>query len=86
MTGPAGVTADDHLACNEFVELVTAFLERALDPETERRVVEHLALCEGCQRYLEQCRQTIARLGELPADTLPAPARAALLEAFRSGR
>jgi anti-sigma factor RsiW len=71
------------LRCDEFVELVTAFLDDALDPQTRRRVVEHLALCEGCDRYLSQCRATIDRLGELPPDTLPPEARAALLRAFR---
>ncbi|MEU7874923.1 zf-HC2 domain-containing protein [Dactylosporangium sp. NPDC049140] len=69
--------------CDEFVELVTAYLEGALDPATEQRFVAHLAECEGCDRYLEQVRRTIAELGRLPAASLPAPARDRLLEAFR---
>ncbi|MEV6825227.1 zf-HC2 domain-containing protein [Amycolatopsis sp. NPDC051102] len=69
--------------CDEFVELVTAFLDGALDPATEERFVEHLALCEGCERYLDQFRTTITQLGELPAETLSPQTRTELLDAFR---
>jgi anti-sigma factor RsiW len=69
--------------CAEFVELVTAYLESALDPATERRFVKHLAGCAGCDRYLEQFRRTIAELGRLPAESIPPQARDRLLDAFR---
>jgi anti-sigma factor RsiW len=69
--------------CDEFVELVTAFLDDALDPETEARFVEHLALCEGCERYLDQFRTTIGELGRLPPETLSPETRNAILGAFR---
>jgi len=69
--------------CDEFVELVTAFLDGALDPATEDRFVEHLALCEGCERYLAQFRTTIAELGELPPESLSPSVRTDLLNAFR---
>ncbi|MGH3927442.1 MAG: anti-sigma factor family protein [Pseudonocardiaceae bacterium] len=71
------------LNCSEFVELVTAFLDDALDADSERRFVDHLGQCEGCGRYLDQIRQTITTLGDLPADDLPSEARDALLSAFR---
>jgi anti-sigma factor RsiW len=74
------------LDCNELVELVTAFLDRSLDAETERRVVDHLALCDGCERYIDQFRQTIRALGELPPERLSDEARAGLLDAFRNRR
>jgi anti-sigma factor RsiW len=71
------------LDCDRLVELVTDFVEGALDPATERRVVDHLAECDGCSTYLDQMRATARALGELPPDRLPGPAREALLEAFR---
>lgn len=76
------------IVCKEFVEFVTAFLEVALDPADERRFVDHLSLCDGCDRYLDQMRQTTRMLGELPADELPADRldpreREALLARFR---
>jgi anti-sigma factor RsiW len=72
------------LDCQEFVELVTPFLEGALEPGEEQRFIDHLALCDGCDRYLDQVRQTVHALRGLPAQTLSAADRAALLNAFRS--
>ena len=69
--------------CDAFVELVTAYLGGALDAGTERRFAEHLAGCDGCERYLEQIRRTIDALGHLPAEGLPPQARDRLLHAFR---
>ena len=73
----------NELSCEEFVELVTAYLEGHLDPETERRFVDHLARCEGCERYLDQMRQTVRAVGELSPETVTGPARDRLLAAFR---
>jgi hypothetical protein len=71
------------LTCVEFVELVTAFLDGALDPITERRLVDHLPNCVGCDRYLDQFRRTIQTLGDLPPQSLSSKDRDALLAAFR---
>lgn len=68
--------------CDEFVELVTAYLEGELNEADERRFVAHLAECDGCDRYLDQIRQTLHTLGRLPAESLPAPVRDRLLAAF----
>ena len=68
--------------CNEFVELVTAFLDGTLDPDTEQRFIEHLAICPGCETYLDQFRQTIDALGGLPPEALSDEARDRLLSAF----
>jgi anti-sigma factor RsiW len=72
------------MTCAELVELVTAFLEDALDPDTERRFVEHLAICDGCETYLDQMRRTIAEVGEVEPESLSAETRDHLLEAFRT--
>jgi anti-sigma factor RsiW len=69
--------------CDEFVELVTAYLDGSLDPATERRFAKHLAKCDGCDRYLEQIRATISVLGRLPRQSLAPEARDRLLTAFR---
>ena len=74
------------LRCDRVVELVTDFLEGALDPANERDLVEHLNGCDGCSDYVEQYRQAVRTLGELPAEegaTLTPEARTALLEVFR---
>ena len=74
------------LNCDEFVELVTAYLEGDLDSDTERRVVEHLAVCDGCDIYLDQIRVTVQTLGDLPADSVSEVRRQRLLDAFRAWR
>ena len=74
----------NHMACNEFVELVTEYLEGTLSLEDRRRFEEHLALCDGCSVYLEQMRQTISVLGCLPEEAIPPAAEDKLLGAFRN--
>ncbi len=85
MTEPAELNEPvDHLACNELVELVTAFLEGDLDPVTERRVVDHISLCDGCDLYVDQVRQTTDVLAGLSGGAPLSPAdRDRLLAAFR---
>ncbi|HKE52132.1 MAG TPA: zf-HC2 domain-containing protein [Actinomycetes bacterium] len=48
--------------CRDFVDLVTGYLDRALDADDESRFVDHLACCPGCQRYLDQMCATIGLL------------------------
>ena len=74
------------LTCQEFVELVTDYLEGALDDDTVRRFEEHLALCPGCETYLSQMKETASRLGEIPVESLSAETQATLLSAFRDFR
>ncbi len=71
------------MACNEFVELVTDYVEGALDDKTAARFDAHLALCPGCVTYLEQIRETISTVGTLREDHLSPEARTHLLDAFR---
>jgi anti-sigma factor RsiW len=69
--------------CDRFVERVTAYLEGALDAPTQRQIEEGLAECEGCQRYLDQIRQTVGILNDLPTRPLSDDTRNALLDTFR---
>jgi anti-sigma factor RsiW len=72
------------LDCDEFVELVTAYLEDALEPADRQRVLDHLDLCDGCSTYLEQIRATVRAVGDLTAPSgLPDAGRQRLLAAFR---
>jgi anti-sigma factor RsiW len=72
------------MTCAELVELVTAFLDGALDPATERRFVEHLAICDGCETYVDQMRRTIDAVGQVEPESLSDETRDRLLEAFRT--
>ncbi len=77
MTGEPGIT------CREFVELVTAYLDRGLDASARQRFEEHLASCPGCETYLEQIKEVTREVGRLREEHLSAPVRAHLLDAFR---
>jgi predicted anti-sigma-YlaC factor YlaD len=70
------------MACEKVVEIVTEYLEGALDQETAAAVEYHLALCPGCDDYLQQMRTTILLVGRVPVETLSVAARDELLTAF----
>jgi anti-sigma factor RsiW len=70
------------LSCQEVVELVTAYLEDALDPVTRARFVAHLEACDGCATYLEEIRVTVSTLGTLHEDDLDPIFRSRLMDAF----
>jgi anti-sigma factor RsiW len=74
------------MTCEEFVELVTAYLEGVLPEDVRETFDEHMALCPGCDRYLDQFRTTIDALGALPQESLSPPARDRLLDAFAEWR
>ncbi len=75
---------NDELTCQEFVELVTDYLEGTLTPGLRGRFEAHLEDCEGCVIYLEQMRQTIQLLGKLDESSVPTPGKEQLLQAFRN--
>jgi anti-sigma factor RsiW len=70
------------MTCREMVELVTAYLEGHLAAEQRARFEEHLAICDGCQAYVDEMRDTLRSLGRLPEDRLSPQARDTLLAAF----
>lgn len=79
-----------HLACMEFVELVTEYLDESVDDALRARIEDHLRLCEGCRSYLDEMRATvatIARIRRQPEPSEPsAPVQAALMATFRAWR
>ena len=79
-------TSPDDLACIEVVEIVTDYLEGALDPAEAHPLEHHLAGCPGCTEYVEQMRALAGSLSGVSADALPADMRDGLVEAFRGLR
>jgi anti-sigma factor RsiW len=74
------------LVCREAVELLTAYLEDALDPAQRARLEDHLAGCPHCTEYLAQMRVTIAALGRIAPDDLDAAAVDDLVALYRRWR
>jgi anti-sigma factor RsiW len=69
--------------CHELVELLTAYLDGTLDPDTRERVDMHLLECDGCQNYLQQFRETVRTVGKIRNDELDPAFRQRLLDAFK---
>ena len=77
------------MTCQEFVELVTEYLEGAMSPSERVRFAAHIDHCDGCAEYLVQFRETITVVGHLPGVDRPAAeekflARLPRLEANRA--
>ena len=75
---------DEAMACQELVELVTAYLEGYLAPAERTRFEEHLATCSGCRTYLQQMRMTLRALDRVPEPSISTEAREQLLRLYRA--
>jgi len=78
-----GAEPGETIRCDEVVELISDYLEGALDGATQAEFEAHLALCEPCAEYLRQMRATLHAVGNVSLDSLSERARADLLDAFR---
>jgi len=76
----------DDLACTEVVELITEYLEGALDDAERRRVEVHLDSCPGCSKYLEQMKTVAGSLGGLRDEAMARELRGSLIASFRELR
>ena len=77
------------LPCNQFVELVTEYLDDALTLDERARVDAHLADCPYCSDVLAQWQLVIAVTGRLRGDeveTIDPDVRTSLMDAFRQAR
>jgi anti-sigma factor RsiW len=74
------------MGCQELVEAITDYLEGTLPVEDVERFQAHLGECDGCERYLDQVRATVAALGRIPPESLSAAQQEALLAAFHNWR
>jgi anti-sigma factor RsiW len=82
-------SAETHLSCEQFVQLVTAYLDDALPEHEQASVDEHLDHCPGCRNVLAQWRTVISLAGQLTAadvDNADEVTRDRLLSLFRGLR
>ena len=71
------------LTRQQLVELVTDYLEGALPDDVRARFEEPLAVCPGCQPYLDQMRETAMLMGKIPVGSITDEMQETLLSAFR---
>jgi anti-sigma factor RsiW len=74
------------LSCARIVELITDYLEGALDEGLRARFEEHLSYCPPCREYLAQMRATVEATGRLTEEDVPPETMDALMRAFRDER
>ena len=77
----------DDLACQELVEIITEYLEGALQPEDTARLEAHLRARPACDSVLAQFRETIRLVGRLREEEVRAldeSVRRPLVDAFRA--
>ncbi len=73
----------DGFSCRSVVEILSDYLEDALDASTRQDLEKHLVECDGCTAYLDQMRLTIRLSGKLDQDDVPEPIMNVLLNAYR---
>ena len=76
----------DPLACQEFVELVTEYLDGALPADRRARFEAHLAECEHCAGYLEDMRMILVSARTIQLPPADPATHDVLLRAFRELR
>ena len=75
-----------HVSCRQVVDLVTEYLDGALNRDRAALFEQHLNFCDGCVTYVDQLRLTVATVGQVGEDDVPAEARERLVRAFRDWR
>lgn len=70
------------IICQQWVEMVTDYLEGALAPELQAAADRHLAACPHCREYLEQMRRTTALAQQLRHEDVHEDVVDALSRAF----
>ncbi len=74
--------------CQDFVELITDYLEGVVPADVRVRIDHHLTICPGCAAALAQWKTVIdmtGHLGDAEVSAVDPDTRAELLEAFRRG-
>ena len=80
------MSATRELICQEIVEVITDYLEGAMDAELRASFEAHLAGCPHCTHYLEQMEAMIRVTGTIEAESLSPEFQTDLLAAFRGWR
>jgi hypothetical protein len=78
--------AEDEITCQQFVELVTDYMEGAVAERTLSQVEEHLVMCDWCVTYLEQTEAIINALAALGTEPHAGHLRESTLSLLRAKR
>jgi anti-sigma factor RsiW len=76
----------DHLSCQDVVEVVTDYLDKALPPEEAALFEQHINSCEGCVFYVQQIKKTAEVLEEVREEHISPEAKHRLMRTFLDWR
>jgi len=76
VTAATVLSQSEDIACRDFVEGATAYLERRMGAVEVGWLEEHEIVCEGCARYAYQMRRTVRFLADLSGRVAPSAGRA----------
>ena len=76
----------EHVTCQQFVDLLTDYLEGVVDAELRADIERHIVICRGCANYAEQMRSTIDLLAEVASAEPGNEHTGELVELFRRWR
>jgi anti-sigma factor RsiW len=77
---------DAEFVCREMVELMTAYLDEALEPGPLAAFERHLAGCPHCTEYLAQIKLVRATAGRVEPEDVAPQARQDLMALFENWR
>jgi hypothetical protein len=59
-------STNSQIACQEIAEWASAYLDEHVGEERKRQIAMHLAICAGCETYVEQIATVRDVVGLLP--------------------
>ncbi len=59
-------------SCKSVSEFLMDYIEGRLEPKTADRFDAHINSCANCKRYLDQYRETVSLVKEIPGPPVPA--------------
>ena len=77
---------DAEFVCREMVELMTAYLDDALEPAQHAAFERHLAACPHCAEYLAQIKLVRETAGRVEPEDVAPEARRDLMALYEQWR
>jgi anti-sigma factor RsiW len=76
----------EHVTCQQFVDILTDYLEGVVDPRLRADIERHIVICRGCANYAEQMRSTIDILARAAGEDASGDGSGELVGLFRRWR
>ena len=75
---------DRQMTCKELVELLSAYLDDALELGDRDRLERHLERCSGCRSHLRQFQLMLDAMSAVPGPTIEPPYLDELIRVYKA--